>query len=83
MDMLIKQIPDDLKAWIAGEAQRNHRSMNKEVIAMLQALRLGQVAGQSKKLAVEQILAQYAALPELDSRSPDEILGYDQDGLPT
>lgn len=24
-----------------------------------------------------------AALPVLDDRSPDEILGYDEDGLPT
>ena len=25
---LIKRMPADLKDWLAGEAQRNHRSMN-------------------------------------------------------
>ncbi len=27
--------------------------------------------------------AQYAALPDRDPRAADEILGYDEDGLPT
>ena len=27
--------------------------------------------------------ARCAALPDLDTRSPDEILGYDEDGLPS
>jgi antitoxin VapB len=30
-----------------------------------------------------QIGQECAALPELDSRTPDEILGYDKNGLPT
>lgn len=31
---------------------------------------------------VEHILRRVDSLPELDSRSPDEILGYDEHGLP-
>lgn len=31
---------------------------------------------------VNEILARFDALPVLDSRSPDEILGYDEFGLP-
>jgi len=34
-----------------------------------------------KKL--DEILARFDALPVLDSRSPDEILGYDEFGLPS
>ena len=31
---------------------------------------------------IDGIQAECAKLPVLDSRSPDEILGYDEDGLP-
>lgn len=31
---------------------------------------------------IEDILRRVDALPSLDSRSPDEILGYDEHGLP-
>ena len=32
---------------------------------------------------LNQIALRCAALPDVDKRSPDEILGYDKDGLPT
>lgn len=32
--------------------------------------------------AVAALCAQIAALPDLDTRSPDELLGYDEWGLP-
>jgi antitoxin VapB len=32
---------------------------------------------------IDAILAEFDALPVLDSRSPDEILGYDEFGLPS
>lgn len=32
---------------------------------------------------LNQIALRRAALPDLDKRSPDEILGYDEHGLPT
>jgi antitoxin VapB len=40
--------------------------------------------GDSKRLVEEmmEIGRHFAGLPVLDSRSPDEILGYDEDGLP-
>ena len=31
---------------------------------------------------VEDILSRVDAMPTLDTRSPDEILGYDENGLP-
>lgn len=33
--------------------------------------------------AVDRIAAEVAALPVLDNRTPDEIIGYDEYGLPT
>lgn len=32
---------------------------------------------------LNEIALRCAALPDVDRRSPDEILGYDKDGLPT
>ena len=57
--------------------------------AVTQALeeRLGRLETKTaKKPLVDELLEisrQCAALPVLDHRTPDEILGYDEDGLPT
>ncbi len=82
-DMLIKQMPDELKAWIADEARRHHRSMNKEAVALLESAR-AQRAGPTRAPAgdIETLLKRFRALPDLDRRSADEILGYDDSGLP-
>jgi antitoxin VapB len=56
--------------------------------AVTQALRerLERVAGRraSNSLAEElnEIALRCAALPDLDTRTPDEIIGYDEHGLP-
>ncbi|HTS12780.1 MAG TPA: type II toxin-antitoxin system VapB family antitoxin [Candidatus Limnocylindrales bacterium] len=31
---------------------------------------------------LEEIVSRYQSLPVLDDRSPDEIIGYDENGLP-
>ncbi|HLJ64040.1 MAG TPA: type II toxin-antitoxin system VapB family antitoxin [Stellaceae bacterium] len=38
--------------------------------------------GADEKAAIEVLFDQLAQLPILDHRSPDEIIGYDPDGLP-
>lgn len=82
-DMLIKQMPDDLKAWIAAEALRHHRSMNKEALAQLEAARALRAARpHANGREIDVLLARFRALPELDRRTADEILGYDAHGLP-
>lgn len=82
-DMLIKQMPDDLKAWIAAEALRHHRSMNKEALAQLEAARALRAAPpRADGHDIDGLLARFRALPELDRRTADEILGYDAHGLP-
>jgi antitoxin VapB len=32
---------------------------------------------------IDKILARVDALPDLDTRTPDEIIGYDENGLPS
>ena len=82
-NMLIKQIPDELKTWIADEARRHHRSMNKEALALLETAR-AQRAGRPHADAgdIDALLARFRALRDLDRRTDDEILGYDDNGLP-
>jgi antitoxin VapB len=82
-NMLIKQMPDELKAWIADEARRHHRSMNKEALALLETAR-AQRAGRPRAGTgdIGALQARFRGLPDLDRRTADEILGYDDNGLP-
>ncbi len=82
--LLIKRMPADLKTWLAGEAQRNHRSMNKETIQLLEearALRDKVAKPERDAQALANILATMHALPVLDARPSNEML-YDASGLP-
>jgi len=82
-DMLIKQIPDDLKTWVADEAKRHHRSMNKEVITLFEKARAeNRHRPRASDHEIQGLLEQFRALPTLDARSADEIIGYDESGLP-
>ena len=54
--------------------------------AILQALRNEVLLARLKvgmKQRLADVVASYQALPVLDNRSADEILGYDENGLPT
>lgn len=82
--LLIKKIPSDLKDWLAAEAQRNGRSMNKETIRLLEEAR--HVRTKERKPArdaqsIADILQAMHNLPVLDARPMNEAL-YDASGLP-
>ena len=82
--LLIKKIPSDLKDWLAAEALRNHRSMNKETIRLLEEARsLRDKAGKPERdsQSIANILQAMHALPVLDARHMNEAL-YDASGLP-
>ena len=82
--LLIKRMPADLKTWLAGEAQRNHRSMNKETIRLLEearALRDKATKPERDPQALTKLLATMHALAVLDARPLNEML-YDASGLP-
>ena len=57
--LLIKRMPADLKDWLASEALRNHRSMNKETIRLLEETRIDQVltAGVRDAIVNDDVLA--------------------------
>ena len=58
------------------------RTITVAVQERLEALRQrGQ--GESRSREIDALVAQIADLPVLDSRSPEEILGYDEQGLPS
>ena len=82
--LLIKRMPHELKLWLAGEAVRNHRSMNKEAIRLLEEART--LRDKADKLtrdaqAVASIVQTMRALPVLDERPMNEVL-YDASGMP-
>lgn len=81
-DLTIRRLPDELHAWLKQQAEAHHRSVNKETIAVLEA---ASAQGERPRLSAGEILTvakRFAALTVLESRSADEILGYDNNGLP-
>lgn len=88
--MTVREIPDDLQEFLRAEAAANRRSMNKQVIVTLNKYRARRLAELPPKLTAQKKLArtreiqkEIAALPVLDARSADEVLGHDPWGLPT
>ena len=83
--MTLRDIPDDLHRWLKQQAQAHHRSINKETIAALESVRR-QNSARMPKPTVEEIMAiarRLSSQPLLDSRSADEIIGYDENGIPS
>ena len=85
--MTLREVPDELHSWLKQQAEAHHRSMNKEVIALLEKLRgkpeeITELTADERFAAMMEISRRCAALPELDPRSADEIVGYDESGIP-
>ncbi len=81
----LRNFPEDLHDWLKRQAEAHHRSVNKEVIALLESLRTRPqraLTVEEKRARIEEISRRSAALPVLDQRSEDDILGYDENGLP-
>lgn len=68
------QLARDLAA-LTGE------SITDAVVASLEA-RLEVEHRRRRGLGLDDIVERFRQLPELDQRSPDEIIGYDEQGLP-
>jgi plasmid stability protein len=88
--LTLRDLPEDLHAFLKADAAANHRSFNKQVIVALDSYRNSQVNQAQVKLTPEQkrervreIQAQIRAQMIHDPRTDDEILGYDENGLPT
>ena len=82
--LLLKRIPIDLKQWLAVEAARNDRSMNKEAIRLLEEARASRENGNKpvrNAKSIARILGKMRSLPTLDARSVNDML-YDESGMP-
>lgn len=82
--MTIKQVPDDLKRFWAEEAKRHDRSMNKEVLRLLEEERARREAAKVPSKDIDSIKAAARRLQSfalVDQRAINEIL-YDEEGMP-
>ena len=83
-NVTLRDVPAELHHWLKQRAASHHRSVNKEVIALLAEVR-GGAGPATRRAAAHEIMeiARWAsALPLRDRRNEDEILGYGSDGLP-
>jgi antitoxin VapB len=82
--LTLRDVPGELHDWLKQQAEAHHRSVNKEVIAALESLRRQNPPPRTKP-PVEEIMAiarRFSSLPVLDDRSDEEIIGYDENGIP-
>jgi plasmid stability protein len=83
-NVTLRDVPADLHSWLKQRAVSHHRSVNKEVIALLEDVR-GETGTPARRANAEEIMEiarRASGLPLRDRRSEDEILGYGSDGLP-
>lgn len=84
--LTLHNIPEDLHDWLRHKARSHHRAPDEEAVVLLNTLRESDTEAPSKATLEElaAISKRCAALPVLDGRSPEEILGYADDpfGLP-
>ena len=83
-NVTLRDVPADLHYWLKQRAAFHHRSVNKEVIALLEAVRggTGPAARRASAAEIMDIARRASELPLRDRRSEEEILGYGNDGLP-
>jgi antitoxin VapB len=80
----LRDVPAELHAWIEAQARLHGRAIGTEAVELLDRQRRV-VHGARRRITAQQMLAigeRVARAPALDERSPDEILGYDENGLP-
>ena len=85
--MTVRELPEDLQAFLKADAAANQRSVNKQVIVALQSYRdakLAQAPGlttpEEKIAAMNRIRADIQREMVHDPRTDDEIIGYNQHG---
>jgi plasmid stability protein len=85
--MTVRELPDDLQAFLKADAAANQRSVNKQVIVALQSYRDAKLAQapsvttpEEKMAAMNRIRADIQREMVRDPRTDDEIIGYNQHG---
>lgn len=77
-----ESLTDAVKRSLAERLQRERRRSGRTE-AMSQPDRGERLEGQALIDRLNEISRHCAAAPDYDTRSPDEIIGYDANGLPT
>ena len=82
-ELFIKKLPREIKDLIWHEARSHRRSVNQEAIVLLEeALAQRAMAARGQRHEVRDILARYAAATREGPRDADDVIGYDESGLP-
>ena len=83
-DMLLKGVPERIKAWIAAQAQAHRRSMTQEAISLfVEAHAAGAVPARSSEEEIRAVLRSFRSLPRRKPpRSAEQVIDYDKRGLP-
>lgn len=83
-DLTIRGLPDELHQQLKQLADAHHRSVNRETIALIERAMANDLS-EKPRLSAAEVIAKaqrFASLAMLDSRSADELIGYDANGLP-
>lgn len=83
-DLTIRGLPEELHRYLKQQAEANHRSINRQTIALIERAMKGNAEDKPRLSAAEVIAkaGRFAALPVLDNRPATEMIDYDADGLP-
>jgi antitoxin VapB len=84
--LILRNVPDELVRRLKARAAERRRSVNQEVIMTLETV-LPEPPGvapaqPSKEEILDWLRREVWTLPVLDDRGPDEMLGYNEQGLP-
>lgn len=82
--LVLRNVPEELHRRLKESAAAHHRSMTKEAIVILKEALAHEPAAAPKPTWDEfaKQMEEFWAMPILDDRSPDDIIGYDEHGLP-
>jgi hypothetical protein len=91
MIALTLRLPETLQSRLKQSAQTNHRSINKQALVLLEQALGAQTAATAvpqdvidrRMAALMAIGKSFSELQVIDPRSDDDIMGYDNFGLPT
>lgn len=79
----LKGVPARLKSLIQREADGHRRSLTQEAIVLIEEGLLARAASHSlKRDQIDEILDRYHQLPTIDKRPMNDIIEYDELGLP-
>ena len=83
-DMLLKGVPEGIKAWIGDQAKAHRRSMTQEAISLfVEAQAAAGVPARSSEEEIRAVLRSFRSLPRRKPRrTAEDVIGYDKRGLP-